>query len=196
MTRRTLDVQQILAAAERITDRDGWSGLTIAALATDLGVRGPSLYSHVSGLDEVRAGVQARTMAAISEALRDAAMGRTAGDALRAQCDAWRAFAKAHPKRYLAMTQAPVDADIFLESSAGADVASRAALRAFNLSREEEESAQFGLFATVHGFVSLEITAVFTNHLPDDTTDILFRQAVDRVVHSLEHATTAPGASG
>jgi AcrR family transcriptional regulator len=195
MTRRTLDVPQIMAAAERIIDEEGWSGLTIAALAADLGVRGPSLYSHVAGLDQVRAGVQARTMAAISDALRDAAMGRTAGAALHAQCDAWRAFAKAHPNRYLAMTQAPVDADVFLESSAGADVATRAALRAFGLDRDDEESAQFGLFATVHGFVSLEIVAVFTTHLPDDTIDILFRQAVDRVVQSLGRAAATPGAA-
>lgn len=191
MSRPTLSPEAVFAAAERIVDDHGWSGLTIAALAADLGVRGPSLYSHVAGLEEVRAAVQARTMEAMSDVLRDAAMGRTAGDALRTQCDAWRAFAKAHPNRYLAMTQAPVDPTVLLEASAGADVATRAALRAFDLDPEEETSAQFGLFATVHGFVSLEVAGVFTTHLPAPTTDVLFREAVGRVVQSLESAALA-----
>lgn len=187
MIRRTLTTERIVSTAERIVDERGWSELTIAALAAELGVRGPSLYSHVANLDEVRIAVKSRAMAAISDDLRDAAMGRTAGDALRAQCDAWRSFARRHPDRYLAMTQSPIDPDALLEASAGADVATRAALSSFELSADDEASAQFGLFATVHGFVSLEISRAFTTHLSPETTDQMFRESVDRVIRSFEN---------
>jgi AcrR family transcriptional regulator len=191
VSRRTLTAAQIFVAAEHLVDEHGWSGLTIASLAGELGVRGPSLYSHVANLDDVRAAVQARTMTALSDELRDAAVGRAGADALRAQCDAWRAYALAHPNRYLAMSQAPADPTIFLEASAGADVATRAALRAFELSPEAEDSVQFGLFATVHGFVSLEISNVFTTHLPPGATDTMFREAVDLVIRGAEGAAGA-----
>ena len=188
MSKRSLSADQVFAAAERIVDDHGVDGLTIAALAAALGVRGPSLYSHVSGLDEVKAAVQARTMAQLSDVLRDAAMGRAAGDAMRAQCHAWRAYALANVNRYLAMTQSPGDPEIFLEASAGADVATRASLRAFDFSADEEAAAQFGLFATVHGFVSLELTEVFTTQFRPGTIDAVFAETVDRVVGSFEQA--------
>ncbi len=186
MARRSLTPERVFAAAERIVDAHGWAGLTIAALANELAVRGPSLYTHVAGLDAIRAGVQARTMAALSLVLQDAAMGRSGGDALRALCDAFRAFALAHPNRYLAMTQAPVDPEVFAAASVGADTAVRAALRGLGLSEHEELSAEFGLFATAHGFVSLEIIGVFTSVVAPDGAAALYREAVDRVVAALE----------
>jgi hypothetical protein len=139
----------------------------------------------------VRAAVQARTMATMSQVLRDAAMGRTGGDALREMCDAFRAFARAHPNRYTAMTQAPADPTVFMAASAGADAAVPAALRAFDLTEAEETSAGFGLFATAHGFVSLEIGGVFTTGLAPGVADTLYREAVDRVVGALEQRAAA-----
>jgi AcrR family transcriptional regulator len=187
MVVRRLTPEQVFVAAERIVDEHGWDGLTIAALAADLGVRGPSLYTHVAGLDAIRSGLQARTMAAMSLVLRDAAMGRSGGDAMRAMCAAFRAFALAHPNRYMAMTQAPVDPTVFIEASVGADAATRAALRAFDLDEAEVSSVQFGLYATAHGFVSLEIAGVFTSGLDPAGTEALYREAIDRVVAALEH---------
>jgi AcrR family transcriptional regulator len=181
-----LTPERVFAAAERIVDEHGWAGLTIASLAQQLGVRGPSLYTHVAGLDAIRAGVQARTMAALSLVLQDTAMGRSGADALRALCDAFRAFALAHPNRYLAMTQAPVDPVVFAEASAGADRAVRAALRGLGLSEADELSAEFGLFATAHGFVSLEIVGVFTSVADPGGADALYHEAIDRVVAALE----------
>ena len=38
----------IVNAALTFLDRDGWDALTINALATQLGTKGPSLYNHVT----------------------------------------------------------------------------------------------------------------------------------------------------
>jgi AcrR family transcriptional regulator len=183
---RALTREQVLSAAERVVDERGWGALTIAAVAQAVGVKGPSLYTHVAGLDTIRAEVQARTMAAMSLILQDAAMGRSGADALRAMCDAYRAFAHQFPNRYTAMTLVPVDMGLFVTQTAGAERALRAAMRAFDLTDDRATTAVIALFAAAHGVVSLEIGGVFVSGLDRAETDALYRDAVERVIASLE----------
>ena len=56
--RRRLDRAAVVEAAEVLVDRDGWAFLTMTALAADLGVRGPSLYSHVDSIEALLGLVQ------------------------------------------------------------------------------------------------------------------------------------------
>ncbi|MDX3231212.1 TetR/AcrR family transcriptional regulator [Streptomyces sp. ME19-01-6] len=44
---------QILAAARRLIDRDGWEKLTIRRLAAELGIGATTLYHHVQGKDDL-----------------------------------------------------------------------------------------------------------------------------------------------
>ncbi len=184
---RTLNAEQVIAAAERIVDDGGPQALTMAAIAQAVGVKGPSLYSHVAGLDAIRAQVQARSMAALSSELQDAAMGRSGGDALRAMCRSFRVFALSQPNRYLAMIQAPVDRQLLQEAAIGADRAVRAALRSFDLTEDETFGAEVTLFATAHGFVSLEVGGVFVGGLAAADADRLYDEAIERFVAALEH---------
>ena len=41
----------IIDAAVRVCDREGLAGLTVAAVAAEVGCRPPSVYHHVDGLD-------------------------------------------------------------------------------------------------------------------------------------------------
>ncbi len=184
---RTLTVDHILAAAEGIVDEGGPQALTMAAIAQAVGVRGPSLYSHVAGLDVIRAQMQARSMSALSSELQQAAMGRSGGDALRAMCDAFRTFALRHPNRYVMMTAAAVDRQLMFDASLGADSAVRAALRGFALDDDEVFAAEVALFATAHGFVSLQVSGVFAGGMDADGADRLYTEAIERFVASLEH---------
>ena len=43
-----LSRDSIVNAALTFLDREGWDALTINALATQLGTKGPSLYNHVT----------------------------------------------------------------------------------------------------------------------------------------------------
>jgi len=43
-------------------DREGWEALTINALATQLGTKGPSLYNHVDSLEDLRRTVRIRVI--------------------------------------------------------------------------------------------------------------------------------------
>lgn len=155
VARRTLDEEQVLAAAEALVDEIGWDALTMAALADRLDVRVPSLYSHVPSLESVRSELQQRAMAALGAELQAVAMGRSGEDALRAMADAFRSHALRHPHRYDGMTRRPVDRSGLQTAAAGADAALRAALRPFGLGEQPTFEAELSIFATAHGFVSL-----------------------------------------
>ena len=60
MPRAGLTQTRVVEEGERIADEVGWSNLTIAALADRLGVRQPSLYKHIAGLDGLRRGIAMR----------------------------------------------------------------------------------------------------------------------------------------
>ncbi|HJY03666.1 MAG TPA: TetR family transcriptional regulator, partial [Streptosporangiaceae bacterium] len=51
MPRAGLTEARVVDEAEQMADEVGLSGLTLAALADRLGVRYPSLYKHVDGMD-------------------------------------------------------------------------------------------------------------------------------------------------
>lgn len=183
---RTLTIERVLAAAEGIIDDGGWEALTMAGVARTVGVKGPSLYTHVASLDVIAAQVQARSMTALSAALQDAAMGRIGGDALRAMCRTYRSFGLRFPHRYVLMTKAPIDRDLMRAASSGADRAVRAALRTFDLDDDDVFGAEVALFATAHGFMSLEVGGAFLGGLASDHADRLYEEAIERFVGALE----------
>jgi AcrR family transcriptional regulator len=55
--RAGLTQTRVIEEAERIADEVGLSNLTLAAVATRLGVRQPSLYKHIAGTDGLQRGI-------------------------------------------------------------------------------------------------------------------------------------------
>ena len=102
MPRRGLDRQQVVDAACALADREGLGAVTLGRLAADLGVRPPSLYNHVEGLDGVLRGIALQAIGELGGALQTAAVGRSGPEALQATAAAMRDFARAHPGGYTA----------------------------------------------------------------------------------------------
>src|ERR1044071_2737983 len=94
----------IVNAALTFLDRDGWDALTINALATQLGTKGPSLYNHVDSLEDLRRTVRMRVVGDIIEMLNTVGQGSTRDDAVTAMASAYRSYAHHHPGRYSAFT--------------------------------------------------------------------------------------------
>lgn len=67
----------IVNSALVFLDREGWDALTINALATQLGTKGPSLYNHVQSLDDLRRTVRMRVIDDIIGMLNTVGEGRT-----------------------------------------------------------------------------------------------------------------------
>jgi len=155
MPRAGLDAEAVVAAAAALADADGLHELTLARLSAALGIRTPSLYAHIDGLDDLRARLGARGAWELAAALQLAAAGLARGDALRAIARAYREYAHAHPGTYAAMQRAP-DSEEF--EAAGAQVVGPilAVLRGYALEGEPAIHAVRTIRSALHGFVSLE----------------------------------------
>ena len=91
---------KVVASAAELADRGGLEGLSLSELAQTLGVRVPSLYKHVAGLDDLLDRLRVEASAALCATLRGAVGGKRGRDALLAVGIAYRRFARKHPGQY------------------------------------------------------------------------------------------------
>jgi AcrR family transcriptional regulator len=162
MPRSGLDTARVVEEAARIADRDGLSQVTLARVAAALGIRAPSLYNHVEGLPGLLRQITLLSVAELTEAMRDSAVGRSGEDALRSIAHAYRTYAQAHPGRYASTVRAPApeDAEHFAASQRAIEVIF-AALGAWGFSGDALLHRVRVVRAALHGFVSLETEGGF-----------------------------------
>lgn len=167
MPRAGLSTAVVVAEAARLADEVGLHRLTLAMVAKRFGVALPSLYKHVSGLDALLQKVSALATADLADEVTGAATGLAGGDALRAIARSWRAYAAAHPGRYVAVQRVPDPADP-VHVAAGDKLvgAVYAVLRGYGLDGDDLVDATRALRSAVHGFVLLETGGGFG--LPQD----------------------------
>jgi AcrR family transcriptional regulator len=183
--RAGLSTAAVVAAAADLADGDGLHALTLARVAASVGVRTPSLYNHVAGLDDVHRGVALVALRELGAALRDAAVGRAGDDALTAMAHAYRAYARAHPGRYAATQRAPAADDEELRAAgAGAVDVLLAILRGYGLEGDDAIHAARGVRSALHGFVALETGGGFG--IPVDLDE-----SFDRMVAALARGMRA-----
>ena len=171
MPRQGLDRARVVAEAALLADQEGLDGVTLAALAARLGVRAPSLYKHVDGLDGLRGELAALAVAELADALGAAIAGRADRDALRAGGAAWAAYARAHPGRYALTLRSPIDGiDAHRAAGERAIDLIRAALRGLDLEGDDELHAIRAVRSGLHGFCALEAAEGFALDLDRDAT--------------------------
>jgi AcrR family transcriptional regulator len=153
MPRSGLTSGAVVDAAARIADADGLEAVSLARLPAELGVRTPSLYSHVGGLGDLRKRLAARGARELADAMQEAATGRARGDALRAVAAAYRRYAREHPGSYAAAQRA---ADLPEEAGGRAVRVFTAVLAGYGLAGDDAIHATRAVRAALHGFAALE----------------------------------------
>ena len=157
MPRAGLDTESVVDAAAEVADRDGLETLTLARVADEVGVRSPSLYNHVAGLDDLRRRLGLRGLAVLGDACRTAVMGRVGSEALVAMMRAYRQVAAEHPGLYrLTQTVAPPDDVEWKEASDAIVGAVLAVLAGYGLDGDDAIHAARTIRSAMHGFVLLE----------------------------------------
>jgi AcrR family transcriptional regulator len=185
----------IVSAALTFLDREGWDALTINALATQLGTKGPSLYNHVDSLDDLRRTVRMRVIDDILQMLSTVAAGRTRDDAVMAMASAYRSYAHHHPGRYSAFTRMPLGGDDpeFTTASHAAAAPVIDVLASYDLDGGSAFYAALEFWAALHGFVLLEMTGVMDVVGGKDSravkvdTDAVFSDMVLRLAAGMAH---------
>ena len=153
---------EILDAAERLLEAEGPDALSMRRIAAELGMQAPSLYKHLQGKDAIVAGLQARALARMADALSGTE------DDVRRLASAYRRWALANPQLYLLTTRGTLHRDQLpegLEAAAAAPVMTAAA---------GDVATARALWGLVHGLVDLELTGRFP---PDADVDAAWRAA-------------------
>jgi AcrR family transcriptional regulator len=175
----------IVNAALTFLDREGWDALTINALATQLGTKGPSLYNHVDSLEDLRRTVRIRVIDDIIGMLNRVGEGRSRDDAVLVMASAYRSYAHHHPGRYSAFTRMPLsggDDPEFTAATRGAAGPVMDVLASYGLNIEQAYYAALEFWSAMHGFVLLEMTGV----MDEIDTDTLFSDMVLRLAAGME----------
>jgi len=174
----------IVNAALTFLDREGWEALTINALATQLGTKGPSLYNHVDSLEDLRRTVRIRVIDDIIMMLTRVGEGRARDDAVLVMASAYRSYAHHHPGRYSAFTRMPLGGDDpeYTAATRGAATPVIAVLSSYGLDLEQAFYAALEFWSALHGFVLLEMTGV----MDEIDTDSVFSDMVLRLAAGME----------
>jgi AcrR family transcriptional regulator len=154
--RAGLDAARVVSAAVVVADADGLEAVTLSGVAAALGVRTPSLYHHVDGLDGLRRGIALRGLEALGAALRDATVGRSGPDALGALARAYRDYATAHPGSYAATQRTDLFVDEVQHAADRLVEVVRAVVRAWEPDEERLVHPVRAIRSALHGFVTLE----------------------------------------
>ncbi len=160
--RAGLDAAAVVRAAAALADANGVEVPTLGELAAHLGIRTPSLYNHIAGLDGLRRDLALLGVRELNARLSRATIGKAGDAAITAFADAYRAFAHAHPGLYAATQRAPGAGDHELHAAADEAVATIVAvLAAYGLEGDDAVHTVRAFRSFLHGFVSLEMGGGF-----------------------------------
>jgi AcrR family transcriptional regulator len=184
--RAGLNKAKIVKAAADLVNSEGPEALTLYRLASELGVRTPSLYNHIDGLPGLYRELALISTRQLGELLGKAAIGKSGAVALTSIAQAYRDYIKKNPGLYtLSLRSARMRDSVDLElEAAQARVVEigLAVMASFGLKDQEALHAVRVFRSVVHGFATLEVAGGFG--LPLDC-DESFRRLVNLLVRGL-----------
>lgn len=149
--------EDVVSAAVRVCDREGLDGLTVAAVAAEVGCRPPSVYHHVDGLAGL---VRAVTFVAAEQLLAALEAARQDDDrALPRMAAAAHDWGVRHPARFDALRR-PVDAGAEPELAAARSqvmLPVQDALIELGVRPRERATLMAALVAAVRGSIAADI---------------------------------------
>jgi len=181
--------ERVVETAAEIADRDGLGALTLVTLASALGVRSPSLYSHVDGLAGLRRQLTLHANGLLTAELAESVDGIEGTEALEAIAEQLRSFAHRHPGLYDSFLPAPTpDEDPEVAAALREPVTVVASvLYGMDVDPMTVIPLIRALRASVHGFVDLELRGGFG--LPEDIDDS-FSTTVNLVIEAIAARST------
>lgn len=162
MSRAGLSRAVVVRAAAELADEQGLRQVSFSDLARRLGVKAPSLYSHVAGIDELRAEVTVLALDELADRTDRALAGLSGRTALAALGDAHRAYAREHPGRAEATGVLDLPVTEGLARAAGRHREQvLAVLRGYDVPDDEQVHAVRVVAGLLRGFAQLEAGGAF-----------------------------------
>jgi AcrR family transcriptional regulator len=150
----------VVEAAGALADERGLEDLSLTDLAGRLGVRKPSLYNHLAGIEDLRRELALAGLQELGRSLSRAAAGKAGGDGLFALAEAYRSFVKQRPGLYEATIRSyrlsyPDDVELGAAEGEALEPV-LAVLASCGIRDGEAIHAARGLRSVAHGFATLE----------------------------------------
>ena len=182
--RRRLNRNLVIEQAVALVDASGEAAsLSLTALAQALEIRPPSLYNHVTNLEDVQQGMAVFGLRQLMADLRQASLGLVGREALTAIAAAYRRFAHCHPGLYPLTIRAPESDETELVALAQELVQMLLLVMAsMGLQGDDAIHAIRGLRAILHGFSSLEMADGYKMSLDQEES---FRRLVNAYLDGL-----------
>lgn len=93
MPKTKIDKSLVIDRAMQLINVSGIENLSLKTLAEDLGVKCPSLYNHVNGIDDLKEQIMLRGWKELNDKIIQSVIGLTGYDAVRAMCYAFHEYA-------------------------------------------------------------------------------------------------------
>ena len=175
---------KIVDVAAHIVDHEGRGALSLARVASELGIKTPSLYAHIQGLDHLEGLLKLRGLRELLQHMQRAAVGLARGDALHALSDAQRTYAHAHPGLFaFTVRLSEQDAPEVHAAARGMLDVVLAVIRGYGLEGDDALHATRALRAATRGFIDLELAGGFGMPLEVDES---WRRLLDLLDRGLQ----------
>lgn len=180
MPRAGLTTERVIQVGADLADELGFAAVTLTAVARRVDVKVASLYSHVAGSAELRAGIACLALSELADQAGAALAGRSGKDALIALANTYRSYARRHPGRYVAIQQPHEGGTLAIDAGRRHAELTRALLRGYALDESSQTHAVRFLGSVFHGYAGLELAGSF-DHSPPTSQESWLRilDAVD-----------------
>lgn len=179
-----LDKERIIEAAANMADKKGTANVTLKELATELGVKSPSLYKHFSGgLDELNKELMLYGWRSLETEITRVAIGKAKDDAIMAICHAYRTFVSGHKGLFEAMQWYNMyQSQEHLQATRGTVSILFKVLEAYGLKEEQKVHIVRMLRGFLQGFAAIESHGGYGNPTPlDDTFDFAIKTILNGI---------------
>lgn len=155
---RRLNRDIVIETAVTMANETGnYETVTLMALAKTVDVRMPSLYNHISSLDDLHQSMAVYGLRELIQRLREASFGLAGQPALLAMAAAYRQFAHDFPGIYpLAICAPEAEEASLLALAQELTQMLLLVFASFGLEGEAAQHAMRGYRALLHGFTALE----------------------------------------
>lgn len=159
-----INKDEIIKEAKVLIAENGLSAFSLHVLASNLKVKTASLYSHISGLDEVIELASKEILLEYQKVLAKSVEGKSRKDALLSLANAERRYAKKNPHFYSLIMNLELSESKELKKSASCiTVPVMSVLDTFNLSQIQKTNAERAFRSVVYGFISQEKHGYFSH---------------------------------
>lgn len=184
---RGLDKKVILDTATRMADEEGIANVTLKSLAEKLGVKSPSLYKHISGLDELNKELMLYGWNLLEKEIMKATIGKAKDDAIIAFCYTFRNFVASHRGLFEAMQWYNMyQTNEYLQATEGLVSVLFQVLDAYDLMEEQKVHVVRMLRGFLQGFSTIESHNGFGNPLSIEDTFHLSLKIILDGIHNLQ----------